>query len=78
MIAPAVVDRGEFAPPAGVFLVGYVDAEPVATGGYRVVVPGSAAQPVVLARHVSAGYHVVAGFGHYADEPGARCFGKQL
>jgi GNAT superfamily N-acetyltransferase len=29
------VDPAEFAPPDGVFLVGYVDAEPVATGAYR-------------------------------------------
>jgi GNAT superfamily N-acetyltransferase len=29
------VDPAEFAPPNGLFLVGYLDAEPVATGGLR-------------------------------------------
>ncbi|HVW81248.1 MAG TPA: GNAT family N-acetyltransferase [Mycobacteriales bacterium] len=29
------VDPSEFAPPAGVFLVGYVDGVPVATGAFR-------------------------------------------
>ncbi|NIH84920.1 GNAT family N-acetyltransferase [Amycolatopsis granulosa] len=30
------VDPAEFAPPHGLFLVGYVDGEPVACGGWRV------------------------------------------
>ncbi len=29
------VDPAEFAPPQGTFLVGYVDGEPVASGGWR-------------------------------------------
>ena len=29
------VDPDEFAPPRGLFLVGYLDGEPVATGGWR-------------------------------------------
>ena len=29
------IDAGEFEPPAGRFFVGYVDAEPVATGAWR-------------------------------------------
>jgi GNAT superfamily N-acetyltransferase len=31
----AVVDPGEFAPPAGVFLIGLLDGVPVAMGGWR-------------------------------------------
>jgi GNAT superfamily N-acetyltransferase len=31
----APVDPAEFAPPDGLFLVGYLDGEPVATGGLR-------------------------------------------
>lgn len=31
----AAVDPGEFAPPAGLFLVGLLDGVPVATGGWR-------------------------------------------
>ncbi len=31
----AVVDPGEFAPPSGLFLVGLLDGEPVAMGGWR-------------------------------------------
>jgi GNAT superfamily N-acetyltransferase len=34
------VDPGEFSPPRGLFLVGRVDSEPVACGGWRVVAPG--------------------------------------
>jgi GNAT superfamily N-acetyltransferase len=29
------VDPGEFAPPGGVFLIGYLAGEPVASGGFR-------------------------------------------
>jgi GNAT superfamily N-acetyltransferase len=38
----AVVDPLEFAPPRGLFLVGLLDGEPVATGGWRIVDPGTA------------------------------------
>lgn len=31
----APVDHGEFAPPQGIFLVGYLDGEPVSMGGWR-------------------------------------------
>jgi GNAT superfamily N-acetyltransferase len=34
------VDPGEFAPPNGLFFVGYLDGEPVATGGLRRHGPG--------------------------------------
>lgn len=33
----AVVDPEEFAPPRGAFLVGYLDDEPVAMGGWRLI-----------------------------------------
>jgi len=33
----AVVDPDEFAPPRGAFLVGYLDGEPVAMGGWRLI-----------------------------------------
>lgn len=33
----AVVDPDEFAPPRGAFLVGYLDDEPVAMGGWRLI-----------------------------------------
>ncbi len=36
------VDPTEFARPRGVFVVGYLDREPVATGGLRVVDPDTA------------------------------------
>ena len=36
----AVVDPDEFAPPHGRFLVGYLDGEPVAMGGWRLISPG--------------------------------------
>ena len=35
----AVVDPDEFAPPRGMFLVGYLDGEPVAMGGWRLLTP---------------------------------------
>ena len=38
----AVVDPAEFAPPAGLFLVGRLDGEPVAMGGWRRVGPDAA------------------------------------
>jgi GNAT superfamily N-acetyltransferase len=38
----AAVDPGEFAPPAGLFLVGLVDGEPVAMGGWRRLPRGAA------------------------------------
>jgi GNAT superfamily N-acetyltransferase len=33
----AAVDAGEFAPPDGIFLVGLLDGQPVATGGWRAI-----------------------------------------
>ncbi|MGQ0632256.1 MAG: GNAT family N-acetyltransferase [Sporichthyaceae bacterium] len=36
------VDPAEFAPPLGLFLVGRSGGEPVACGGWRVVIPGVA------------------------------------
>lgn len=38
----AVVDPGEFSPPQGVFLLGYVGAEPAVTGGWRRIGDGTA------------------------------------
>lgn len=38
----AEVDPGEFRPPAGLFLVGFADGVPVATGGWRRLPDGSA------------------------------------
>lgn len=35
----AVVDPDEFAPPRGEFWVGYLNDEPIATGGWRLVEP---------------------------------------
>jgi GNAT superfamily N-acetyltransferase len=37
----APIAAAEFAPPGGVFLVGYVDDEPVAMGGLRPLAPGT-------------------------------------
>lgn len=36
------VDPAEFAPPLGLFLIGYLDGEPVACGGWRAHGDGSA------------------------------------
>lgn len=36
------VDPAEFAPPRGLFLVGHVDGDPVACGGWRIMEPGLA------------------------------------
>ncbi|MEP7179541.1 MAG: GNAT family N-acetyltransferase [Pseudonocardiales bacterium] len=38
----AAVEPGEFTPPAGLFLVAYLDGEPAATGGWRRVDDGTA------------------------------------
>jgi GNAT superfamily N-acetyltransferase len=32
---PTEADQSDYAPPAGLFVVGYLDGEPVACGGYR-------------------------------------------
>jgi GNAT superfamily N-acetyltransferase len=37
----AAVEPGEFAPPAGLFLVGILDGEPVVTGGWRRIDDGT-------------------------------------
>jgi GNAT superfamily N-acetyltransferase len=37
-------DPAEFAPPQGLFVVGYLDGTPVACGGWRVRVPGGEAE----------------------------------
>jgi GNAT superfamily N-acetyltransferase len=34
------IDEGEFDPPAGLFLVGLLDGDPVAAGGWRRIRPG--------------------------------------
>jgi ribosomal protein S18 acetylase RimI-like enzyme len=116
----AAVDLDEFVPPNGVFLVGLVDGEPAATGGWRriddgvveikrmYVAPharghgfarrllaeleaGAAAsgaarvvlntgnqQPEAIALYESSGYRRVPAFGHYACQPGALFYGKEL
>ncbi|GAB2970595.1 GNAT family N-acetyltransferase [Nocardioides montaniterrae] len=35
-------------------------------------------QPEAIALYETAGYAAIPGFGHYADEPGLRAFGKRL
>ena len=49
----APVEPGEFAPPAGLFLLGLLDGEPVATGAWRVLADGSAE---IKRMYVAAGY----------------------
>jgi ribosomal protein S18 acetylase RimI-like enzyme len=116
----AAVELDEFAPPNGVFLVGLVDGEPAATGGWRRIDDGvveikrmyvapharghgfarrllaeleaaAAAsgaaqavlntgnqQPEAIALYESSGYRRVPAFGHYACQPGALFYGKEL
>ena len=113
------VDPAEFAPPSGLFLVGYLDGVPVASGGWRshgddaeikrmyvvpaarhrglarqllaelertaaaaghrrVILESGSQQPEAIALYLSSGYSPIAGFGHYANAPGAIHLGKQL
>ncbi|GAB3861411.1 GNAT family N-acetyltransferase [Nocardioides maradonensis] len=120
------VDPTEFDPPGGLFLVGYADGVPVATGAWRVsenrelggssaveikrmyVIPearrtgfsrqvlaalertAAAAghdvavlstgplQPEAIALYEACGYVAIPGFGHYAEYPTLRAFGKRL
>ncbi|HSK95769.1 MAG TPA: GNAT family N-acetyltransferase [Euzebyales bacterium] len=47
--------------------------------GYRrVVLETGTAQPEATALYASEGYVPIAGYGHYRDEPGNRCFAKDL
>jgi hypothetical protein len=87
------VDPAEFTPPSGLFLVGYLDGLPVASGGWRsrgdeaeikrmYVTPTARhrglAQPEAIALYRSSGYTSIAPFGHYAGAPGAIHLGKPL
>jgi GNAT superfamily N-acetyltransferase len=47
------LDPAEFSPPHGLFLIGRLDGEPVACGGWRVVEPGLGE---VKRMYVAAGY----------------------
>jgi ribosomal protein S18 acetylase RimI-like enzyme len=114
------IEPGEFEPPSGLFLVGLLDGESVAMGGWRwldpttaeikrmyvsvaarrhglgatmlaalertahaagvtsVVLTTGGEQPEAVAMYERAGYRRVAGFGHYADVPGAMFYGRAL
>nr|WP_033400473.1 GNAT family N-acetyltransferase [Actinokineospora enzanensis] len=114
------VDPAEFAPPHGLFLVGYLDEVPLASGGWRahgdgvaemkrlyvnptargrglaramlaelertvvaaghhrVILETGMAQPEAIALYGSSGYTAIDPFGHYADSPESRHFGKSL
>ncbi len=116
----AVVDPGEFSPPAGLFLVAECDGEPVGCAAWRVHSPGvvevkrvyvvptarrlGLAQVLMDALEASAvaaghrsvvlntgdrqpeaielyrrrGYRPAAGYGVYADSPGAVFLGKDI
>lgn len=49
-----------------------------AAGVQRVVLETGTMQPEAIALYTSAGYTPISGFGHYADAPEQRCFGKDL
>ncbi|WP_153036893.1 GNAT family N-acetyltransferase [Amycolatopsis sp. YIM 10] len=117
----------EFAPPAGLFMVGYLDGNPVATGAWRarsadggplrdgdaeikrmfvvaaargrglarvmlaelertalaagrrrMVLETGTEQPEAIELYRSSGYLEMDGFGHYAEDPRSRYFGKLL
>jgi GNAT superfamily N-acetyltransferase len=46
----AVVEPGEFDPPGGMFFVGILDGEPVATGGWRRIAVNGASEIVEIKR----------------------------
>ncbi|HEX8305997.1 MAG TPA: GNAT family N-acetyltransferase [Jatrophihabitans sp.] len=125
----APVDPLEFQPPRGLFLVGYLDSEPVVMGGWRrydddhpqtswaapmvevkrmyvaaaargrgyaramlarledtareagarwLLLETGSRQPEAVQLYQSCGYQPVPPFGHYADRPLAKHFGKEL
>ena len=47
-------------------------------GASRVVLETGLRQPEAMALYASAGYHRIAGFGHYRDEPLSASFAKVL
>ena len=47
-------------------------------GRFRVVLETGTRQPEAIALYASSGYVPVEKFGTYRDEPGSRCFGKEL
>ena len=49
-----------------------------AAGRTRVVLETGTAQPEAMALYRSSGYHPIPTFGHYREEPGSRCFAKQI
>lgn len=119
-------DPAQFVPPAGIFLVGYVDEVPVATGAWRrggvarlgttvtaelkrmhvipeaqrqgfageilrvleasareagieaLILSTGLGQPEAMAFYEAHGYEPIEGFGHYANVPLNRCYGKRL
>lgn len=121
------MEPGEFGPPAGYFVIGYVDGEPAACGGWRaregdgpgladgdaelkrmyvrpahrgrgyarallahledaaraagrrrLVLETGLRQPEAIALYRSEGYAPTTKFGVYREEPGSRCFARDL
>ncbi|CAA9248135.1 MAG: Acetyltransferase, GNAT family [uncultured Corynebacteriales bacterium] len=59
-------------------LLAELERTAAAAGIDRMVLETGTEQPEAMALYASAGYDPIAGFGHYADAPRSRAFGKRL
>ncbi|MFI0445161.1 GNAT family N-acetyltransferase [Actinomadura sp. 6N118] len=75
-------DPAEFRAPLGHFVLGLLDGDPVACGGWRAhdsADPGFRDGDAEIKRmYVSSGYVEIPKFGYYRDSPASRCYGKEL
>ena len=72
-VAPAWRGRG-----LSRVLLAAIEADAAAAGIGEIVLNTGPEQPEAIALYLSSGYTDVAGFGHYADLPGALFYGKSI
>jgi GNAT superfamily N-acetyltransferase len=59
-------------------MLAHLERTAAESGSAAIVLETGLRQPEAIALYESSGYRAVAGFGHYADSPLARCFAKVL
>jgi len=59
-------------------MLAHLESTARAAGTEAMVLETGSMQPEAIALYESSGYVAIAGFGHYRDSPGNRCFAKLL
>lgn len=59
-------------------LLGAVESAARTAGKTRMVLETGVAQPEAITLYAASGYHAIPNFGHYADSPLSRSYGREL